>query len=153
MKKRDASKGLAVLVCDKEFAQTLAEFSDAALVLAGAFWPGQLTMLLPLKNETVSKLVVQNGKVALRLPASEVARAVAYEFGGAVVGTSANISGGDPLPTSAAIADAFPELKLAIKSGERPSGVSSTIFDVEKRRVTREGALKESEIKAALEGV
>ena len=76
-------------------ARALVDWPDAAAVLAGAFWPGPLTLVLPLKpGHGLSPLVTAGlPTLAVRLPAHPVAQALLAEFGGPVAAPSANPSG------------------------------------------------------------
>ncbi|KGB82092.1 translation factor Sua5, partial [Rhodovulum sp. NI22] len=86
---------LIVHLPDIVAARRIALFPDAAERLAGAFWPGPLTLVLPLRPDAgLSPLVTAgNDTVALRLPAHPVARALLERFGGPVAAPSANPSG------------------------------------------------------------
>ena len=64
-------------VADLEAARDLGEFGDEALVLAQEFWPGPLTLVLPLRpsaRNRVSGLVTAGlDTIALRVPAHPAA--------------------------------------------------------------------------------
>lgn len=78
-------------------------FNDAARRLAGAFWPGALTLVLPLRTDAgLSKLVTAGlDTVAVRVPDHPVAAALLARFNGPVAAPSANPSG-RVSPTTAA---------------------------------------------------
>lgn len=152
IKGREASKGLAVLVSSHDAARRLAELDDRAERLAKAFWPGALTLLLPLKDKGVNPRVAPFDRIALRMPRSEVARAMAEEFGGAVVGTSANVSGKRPIDDFGEIAEKLPGIDVIVKSGSPRSGAPSSIFDVPGNALLREGAVTLQQIRGALDG-
>lgn len=61
------TKAMPVLVKDLENAERLARFSDRAKKLAGKFWPGPLTMVVP-ALETLPGILVPDGTVGLRSP-------------------------------------------------------------------------------------
>ena len=68
---------LIVHVPDVAAARALAVFDDRAEVVAAAFWPGPLTLVLPLRPAGVSDLVTAGlGSVAIRVPAHPVAQAL-----------------------------------------------------------------------------
>lgn len=86
---------LIVHVADVAMAQTFAQFDDRALKVAAAFWPGPLTLVLPLRPDTgLSPLVTADlPSVAIRIPAHPVAAALLRAFGGPLAAPSANPSG------------------------------------------------------------
>jgi len=86
---------LIVHVADLAMAETFARFDDRARKLAAAFWPGPLTLVLPLLPDTgLSPLVTAElDTVAIRIPAHPVALALIRAFGGPLAAPSANPSG------------------------------------------------------------
>ena len=85
---------LIVHVADAAAARALVAWSDAAERLASAFWPGPLTLVLPLREGAgISGLVTAGlGTLAVRVPAHPVARGALSAFGGPVAAPSANPS-------------------------------------------------------------
>lgn len=73
----------------------IAVMNDTARALASAFWPGPLTLVMPLKHgHGLSPLVTAGLEtVAIRLPAHPLMRAVLAGFGGPLAAPSANPSG------------------------------------------------------------
>lgn len=86
---------LIVHVADLAMAETFAVFDDRARVMARAFWPGPLTLVLPLRAGTgLSPLVTAElDSVAIRLPAHPVAQSLLRAFDGPLAAPSANPSG------------------------------------------------------------
>ena len=84
-------------------AEVLAAFDDRARRLAGRFWPGPLTLVLPRRAEGGVSLLASAGldTVAVRAPAHPVARKLLREAGRPIAAPSANRSG-RVSPTSAA---------------------------------------------------
>ncbi|TXH57081.1 MAG: threonylcarbamoyl-AMP synthase, partial [Burkholderiaceae bacterium] len=76
-------------------AEALAVFDDRARALAAAFWPGPLTLVLPLRPDAGLSPLVTAGlqTVALRVPAHPLARALLRAVGRPVAAPSANPSG------------------------------------------------------------
>ena len=72
--------------------------SQAALYrrLAQAFWPGPLAMLLPPGSGLDTRIVGDNGLVAVRVSSHPLAARMSREAGTALVATSANVSGKPP---------------------------------------------------------
>jgi L-threonylcarbamoyladenylate synthase len=121
---------LIVHVADVEQARELALFDDRAELLARHFWPGPLTLVLPLRAAARLAPAVTAGlpTIALRMPAHPVMRALLCEAGIPLAAPSANRSGAVS-PTTAAhvvrsLGDAVP---LILDGGPCARGVESTI--------------------------
>ena len=82
-------------VADAGAAFALGEAGPDARALAEAFWPGPLTLVLPLREGSgLSDLVTAGtGRVAVRVPSHPLARALLGALGGPVAAPSANPSG------------------------------------------------------------
>jgi len=128
-KGREADKALPVIVADVAQARSLASrWPDEAQRLAGAFWPGPLTLVVPASASLPAELLAGAGTIAVRVPASDVARALA-RVAGPLVSTSANLAGETPCVTVDLAAAAFPLATLAFDVGPL-EGAPSTIVDV-----------------------
>jgi L-threonylcarbamoyladenylate synthase len=117
-------------VADLAAARRLARFAPAAERLAGAFWPGPLTLVLPKSIDCpVSELATAGlDTIAVRVPDHPVAREILIAFAGPVVAPSANRSG-HVSPTTAAhvLADLNGRIDLVIDGGPTQVGIESTI--------------------------
>lgn len=152
-KGRPAAKALIVLVPDLTAARDLAIFDARAEALAGAFWPGPLTLVLPRHRAAGLAAQVSGGlaNIALRVPAHPVARALLAAFGGPLAVPSANPSGGlDPtLPDQVRVALGG-RIAAILDGGPCPLGVASSIVSLDgPATLLREGVLD----RAALERV
>jgi L-threonylcarbamoyladenylate synthase len=94
-KGRPSFNPLIIHVASFEQANELAYFNENALVLAKAFWPGPLTLVLPRRsNSTVSELALAGlDSIAIRIPSSPAARSVLSAAGRPIAAPSANRSG------------------------------------------------------------
>ncbi|MEL7167455.1 MAG: L-threonylcarbamoyladenylate synthase, partial [Pseudomonadota bacterium] len=94
-KGRPSFNPLIVHVADMARARTIARFDDTALRLAQAFWPGPLTLVLPLTpDHDIASLVTAGlDTVALRVPGHPLAQTLLRAFDGPVAAPSANPSG------------------------------------------------------------
>jgi len=131
-KGRPSFNPLILHVADLETAQELAEFNPLALDLAAAFWPGPLTLVLPLKKNSPISSLVSAGlpTVALRIPAPSLTAALLAEFGGAIAAPSANISGQISPTTAAHVLNGLTgRIDAILDAGPAPVGVESTILD------------------------
>ncbi|MEM9578493.1 MAG: L-threonylcarbamoyladenylate synthase [Pseudomonadota bacterium] len=129
-KGRPAFNPLIVHVPDAPTAKAYGQWSEAAELLAEAFWPGPLSLVLPLKDgHGLSGLVTAGlDSVALRVPAHPAARELLQAFGGPVAAPSANPSGRIS-PTTAAHVAAGLGAKVAaiLDDGPCTVGLESTI--------------------------
>lgn len=153
-KDRPAFNPLIVHVADLEMAETLCEFSHDARALAQAFWPGALTLVLPIRADAgIAPLVTAGLKtVAVRVPDHPVAQALLHAFDGPVAAPSANPSGRIS-PTSArhVLAGLNGRIDAVVDGGTCGVGVESTIVGWDGAPVLlRAGGLPREAIAACL---
>ena len=133
-KGRPSLNPLIVHVGDLEAARRIGRFDARAEALAAAFWPGPLTLVLPvLPGAGLSSRVTAGlATVAVRVPAHGVALALLAAFGGPLAAPSANPSG-RVSPTRAAHVRAGLGGRIAavIDGGACGVGVESTILGLE----------------------
>ncbi|MBK5934510.1 translation factor SUA5 [Rhodovulum imhoffii] len=146
---------LIVHLPDLAAAREIAAFPDEALRLASAFWPGALTLVLPLKGTALSPLVTAGlDTVALRVPDHPVAHTLLETFGGPVAAPSANPSG-KVSPTRAAhvLEGLSGRIEAVVDGGPCPVGVESTIIGFTPTpALLRPGGLPVEAIEACLGG-
>ena len=121
---------LIVHVRDLAHAGDLAVLDDRARALAAAFWPGALTMVLPLREGAAVAPAVTAGlqTLALRCPAHPAMRAVLAESGLALAAPSANRSGGVSPTTARHVAQSLGDrVPLVLDGGACAAGIESTI--------------------------
>lgn len=149
---------LIVHVPDVTAAETLALFDDRARALARAFWPGALTMVLPLREGAGLAPAVSAGlpTVALRCPAHPVMQALLKTCGLPLAAPSANRSGGvSPTSASHVVASLGERVDLVLDGGETRQGIESTIVGLRADgswTVLRPGPITEAEIAGVLGG-
>lgn len=105
-------------------------FDANALALAKAFWPGPLTLVVPVSQGcTVSELARAGlDSVALRVPAHPLAHAVLEAAGRPIAAPSANRSGRVSATSAAhALADLDGRIDAVLDAGPTSIGVESTI--------------------------
>ena len=122
---------LIVHVPDLAAAREVALFNDQAMAIANAFWPGPLTLVLPLKPGAKLSDLVTAGlpSVAIRIPAHPVAQALLNAFGGPIAAPSANPSGRISPTRSAHVMDGLSgRIAAVLDGGACPVGVESTIL-------------------------
>ncbi|WP_171122675.1 MULTISPECIES: L-threonylcarbamoyladenylate synthase [unclassified Ruegeria] len=123
-KGRPSFNPLIAHVASVEAAQRFVEWSDLAEKLARAFWPGPLTLVLPLRSDHgISSLVTAGlDTLAVRVPAHPTARALLGAFDGPVAAPSANPSG-QISPTTADHVRAGLDGRIAAILDDGPCGV------------------------------
>jgi L-threonylcarbamoyladenylate synthase len=146
---------LPVLVPTWAAAREVAAFDDRAERLAGRWWPGALTIVLPrLERSRGWDLGGATDTVGVRIPHDPMALAVLAGTGPLAV-TSANRSG-DPTPTTCdEIVEAFgDQVSVYLCRDEPLVGAPSTVVDLagEVPRVLREGAIPPHELELVLSG-
>ena len=152
-KLRPADKPLPLVAADDAMAFALwAAVPAEARVLAGAFWPGPLT-LVAAAAPGLPGPVTLGGAVGVRVPGSELARELCRLAGGPVISTSANPSGG---PAPASVEELDPELlsrvDLVLDGGPTSGGLPSTVVQVGEGgpRLLRAGAVPWEAVEAAI---
>ncbi len=100
VKGRSPDKPVPLLLDGVERAAEIGEMDSRAWRLARRFWPGALTIVVPLRDTSIPRLVTGGTDcIGLRVPAHPAPRHLARASGGAIVGTSANKSGRPPKRT------------------------------------------------------
>lgn len=145
---------LIVHVPDTAAARALVEWPHEAEILASAFWPGPLTLVLPLKpGHGLSPLVTADlPTLAIRVPAHPVAQQLLTRFGGPVAAPSANPSGRIS-PTTAAhvLAGLSGRIAAVMDGGACGVGLESTIVGLAGRpAILRYGGLPAEALEDAL---
>ncbi len=154
-KGRPAFNPLIAHVADLTAAQRQGVFSADALALAQAFWPGPLTLVVPVGPAcTVSELARAGlSSVALRVPDHPVALALLSAFGKPVAAPSANRSG-RVSPTSAqhVVEDLNGRIDMVLDGGATRVGVESTIVAAldGTPRLLRPGGISRAALEAVL---
>ena len=145
---------LIVHLPDLEAAREFAMVDVRAEDLAAAFWPGPLTLVLPLHaGSGLSDLVTAGlDSVAIRVPAHPVARALLREFGVPLAAPSANISGRVSPTRAAHVLDGLSgKIAAVLDGGACAVGVESTILGmVGAPQLLRPGGIPLEALEAAL---
>ncbi len=137
-KGRPSFNPLIVHVADRDMAERLALFSDEADRLAQRFWPGPLTLVLPVRADSGLSPLVTAGlpTVALRLPAHPAMRALIRESGCPLAAPSANRSGSiSPTRAEHVLASLDGKIRMILDEGPTSEGLESTIAAPEADRI------------------
>ncbi len=154
LKGRPRGNPLIVHVLDVEMARAcVLEFPPAAEILAKAFWPGPLTLVLR-RGRGLSRLVSAGlSTVAIRCPSHRIARALIRRLGSPIAAPSANRYG-QTSPTTAehVYAEFHSDCPLILDGGACQVGLESTVLDLTGSQpvVLRPGAITPEMIQHAL---
>ncbi len=152
IKDRDETKPIHCIVADMDMAEQYAEFCDDARLLAKAFFPGPLTLVLKQKPHRTHGIGRNLHTTGIRIPDNDFCLSLASKFGRPFTATSANTSGAKP---AAAIDDIMmqlggrgSEINLSIDAGRLPAGLPSTVVDFSQAQpiILREGAIFAADI-------
>jgi L-threonylcarbamoyladenylate synthase len=156
LKGRPRERGLSVLICDAAALEArVPDLPEAALRLARSFWPGPLTLVVPVRDGELAAVATELG-VGFRCSPHATASALARRVGRPLVATSCNRSGGTPCVSADEVEAAFgPDLPIA--GGESAGGLQpSTVVAVDRDgtlSILRQGSLAERELRHCLEDV
>lgn len=150
LKKREGNKRFPILGFSKEELEKIVEFSIDAEKISEKFWPGQVTLLLPIRKEMAEK-INNNGKLAVRVPNNECVLTI-LEKCKLIIGTSANISGQESILDSNECKTKIPGIDVLVNGGKITSLGESTIIDFidDQVKVIREGSISKDEIENIL---
>lgn len=146
-KGRPSFNPLIVHVPELAAAETIAWFDDIARDLATRFWPGPLTLVLPLRPEAGIASLVTAGldTIALRVPDHRAMQALLDATGLPLAAPSANASGSISPTRAEHVAKSLAgRISLVIDDGATRAGVESTI--VMGRAVLRPGPLSAQDL-------
>jgi L-threonylcarbamoyladenylate synthase len=154
VKGRAEDRALPLIAADvDQIVERLSPLSQIAEQLAAKFWPGPLTLLVPAPAALARDVTGGTGRVAVRVPAHDIARAICRAADRPITATSANRSGqpatADPAEVERALGD---DIDLLIDAGPTRGGAPSTIVDVTGAtpRLVRAGAVSWEDIQAWL---
>ena len=149
IKQRPLSHPLIVHAYSVEQCDEWGVLSPMAQVLAHAFWPGPLTILVNRTTQISDQITGGRNTVALRVPEHPLARQLIHELGVPVVAPSANRFGRvSPTTAQHVLRDLGHEVDLILDGGACTIGVESTIIDCtsDTPQLLRPGALTATEI-------
>ncbi len=133
-KGRPSFNPLIVHVPDLAAAERIAIFDDAARALAKQYWPGPLTLVLPLRPDSGIASLVTAGlpTIAIRVPAHPAMRALLVATGKPLAAPSANASGRiSPTRAAHVLKSLEGRIPQIIDAGPTELGLESTIVAVD----------------------
>jgi len=152
-KGREEWKPLPLVAADLQQVSALCATPLEALArLAGRFWPGPLTLVLPAAAGVPDAVTAGTATVAVRVPALALVRRLCAEAG-PLVSTSANPAGARaPRTCHDAVVGVGSAAALALDGGAATGSLGSTIVDLTRRepRLLRPGPIAWDAVAAAL---
>ena len=121
---------LIVHVPDLSAAREIGEFNEAALELAEKYWPGPLTLVVPLREGGKVASLVTAGlpTIALRVPAHPVMQALLRSTARPLAAPSANSSGSiSPTRAEHVLKSLGGRIPMILDGGPSERGIESTI--------------------------
>lgn len=141
-------------VASLEIAAKEGVLDERAIALAQRFWPGSLTMVVPVADSARTCELARAGlnTIGLRVPRHPLTQALLQAYGGPIAAPSANPSG-QLSPTRAEdVASAFgDEVSIVLDGGPCTAGIESTIVSLlpgEPPRLLRPGAIDRQRLEA-----
>jgi L-threonylcarbamoyladenylate synthase len=134
-------------VASLELAIVEGQMDERAITLAERFWPGPLTLVVPVADSARTSELARAGlgTIGLRVPNHRLALALLEEFGGPVSAPSANPSGRlSPTRAEDVVRDLGDKVELVLDGGECEKGIESSIVAAlpgEPPRLLRPGAI------------
>jgi len=159
LKGRSPDKPFLLLISSRQMAEEYGlVFLPSADLLAKAFWPGPLTLVLPGgEGQLPDELRGPEGGIAVRHTGHPLMAALVAGLGMPVTSTSANRPGSPPSPGPDRIAEVFAEeiadgRLLVLDGGALGNVPPSTVVDCTRRlpRMIRDGALPRAELRRAV---
>ena len=151
IKKGNESKHLPVLGYSKEEISKIAVFDDISIKIANRFWPGQVTLVLKIKDDEIKNSMNLDDKIAVRVPDHPCALSLLKECK-LLVGTSANFSGLPAFSDSKKVLESFSGYDVFLDGGVISNTVESTIVEVVggKLKILRQGNVTKKELDVLL---
>lgn len=144
LKQRPRNKALPVIVGDLKQAKKIVKFDALSFALAKKYWPGPLTLILPVIDQKLCGCKT----LAIRVSGFAWARNLAKTLRKPLISTSANISGAKTNYSLGPIIKAFKNQRvqpdLLFNSGRLPKCPPSTIAKItkDKMSIIRQGSIK-----------
>ena len=150
LKKRDGKKRFPILGFSKTELKNIVDFSLDAEKISQKFWPGQVTILLPIKEKIIEK-IDNDGKLAVRVPDNKCTLAILKQCK-LIIGTSANITGEESILDASEFKTRLPKVDVLMDGGRISSSGESTIIDFvdDELKIIREGSISKDEIRNVL---
>lgn len=141
IKKRSWRKGLILIAARySQLLEYIEPVDHAMMTRIFATWPGPVTWLLPARSDCSPLLRGTHTTLAVRVTSHPVAQVLCQRFRGAIVSTSANISGQPPARHFLAVQKQFHnKVDYIVPGASGPRAKPSEIRDGQSGRIVRSG--------------
>jgi L-threonylcarbamoyladenylate synthase len=154
LKRRPETKPILLLVDSIDMAKSISRPPEIFYNVAGQFWPGPLTLILPAAS-IPPQLTASTNTIGIRWPVAAFATALIQRFGRPVTATSANRGGKPAAVTAAEVRSEFGEgLEALIDGGILSVRGGSTVLDLTRDPavVFRDGPISYQDLHRFLKG-
>ena len=147
LKERPHHKSMLLVASSFAQVEKVAFLRGAALQLAKKYWPGPLSLILPVKpNASLAQGVMYHGTVGIRFSSSPLVRQLVRAFGFPIVATSANHSGEEPARSVQEVLKSFGDrIPCILDGGQLPKQKSSTLVQCHEDgriEIVRQGSIR-----------
>ncbi|PJE76865.1 threonylcarbamoyl-AMP synthase [Candidatus Uhrbacteria bacterium CG10_big_fil_rev_8_21_14_0_10_48_16] len=149
LKGRSQEKTFPLIASDREMVERIAGIPRGLMRLADTYWPGPLTLVLPVLYRGFAPGIVRDGTIAVRVSSHPIAMALSSGIGGPIVSTSANVSGEPVCYSVASVQKQFSHQDIQpdgyVDGGALDPEIPSTIVSVDDYgypEVLRQGSIE-----------
>lgn len=147
IKNRNKVKNLPILGYSKDDLEKIVEFDETVVKITEKFWPGQLTIVLPLKDKKLKESMYATDKIAVRIPNNECILSL-LEKCKLIIGTSANPSTKDSFVDPELCAKSVTGYDIFLDGGMLESLGESTIIEIVNKeiKILRKGVISQDDL-------
>lgn len=138
-KNRNRSKPISMAVPDVETAREFVRLTEREEAFARQFLPGPVTLVVERRSMVPDVLTAGRDRVGVRIPDHDLSRELARRAG-PITATSANVSGTGSARRLEAVDEQIRELAAVVLDGGETPGGGSTVVDVSRGEIHRQGA-------------
>ena len=147
IKKRNKTKGLPILGYSQDDLEKIVMFNETAKNIVEKFWPGQLTIILPIKDKKLQDSMFATDKIAVRVPDNKCILSLLKQCK-LIIGTSANLSTNESFTEPEKCAKSITGYDVFLDGGTLESVGESTIIEIidKQIKIIRKGVISQEEL-------
>ncbi len=147
IKKRNKTKGLPILGYSQDDLEKIVVFNETAKNIVKKFWPGQLTIILPIKDKKLQESMFATDKIAVRVPDNKCILSLLKQCK-LIIGTSANLSTNESFTEPEKCAKSITGYDVFLDGGTLESVGESTIIEIidKQIKIIRKGVISQEEL-------